>query len=76
MKFAKVMFLHMSVILSTGGLAGPGGWGCMVPGGGSGPRGGAWSEGGCLMETPRWLLLQPVCTLLECILVININERD
>ena len=71
-KFAKVMFLHVSVILSTGGLPTPGGglvlgdafsrWGA-CSGGGSGP-------GGCLVETPpRRLLLRAVCILLECILV-------
>ena len=39
-KFAKVMFLHVSVILSTVGVPGPGG-GCLVRGGG-----GAWSQRG------------------------------
>ena len=61
------MFLHVSVILSTGGVPGP--RGCLVPGGVPGPKGGsgpggvpgaggclAWGEGrpgpgGCLVET-------------------------
>ena len=43
-----------------------------VPGpvGGGLVTGGAWSRGGCLVETPpEWLLLRAVRILLECILV-------
>ena len=49
----------------------PQGGQCLVPGG-SGPSGGRWgacSGGGCLVETPRRLLLRAVRILLECILV-------
>ena len=67
-KFAKVMLLHVSVILSTE-VGGP--W----------SREGACSgryllqrdlvPGGCLVETlPRRLLLRAVRILLECILVM------
>ena len=58
----KVMFLHVSVILFTGGCLVPGGlllggacsgeWGCLVPGGGvPGPRG-VPAPGGVLGGTP------------------------
>ena len=78
-KFAKVMFLHLSVSHSVpgGGLL-PGG--CLLRGGVSPPGevpslggGGCLLPGGCLVETPppRWLLLQAVCILLECILVFS-----
>ena len=60
--WGKVICLHLSVILSTGGVWSPGGaawsWG-------------VWSPGGCLVETPPpgRLLLRAVRILLECILV-------
>ena len=41
--WGKVIFLHLFVILFTGGVHGPGG--CLVPGEVHGP-------GGCLVETP------------------------
>ena len=51
-EFAKVMFLHVSVILSTGGCLLQ--WGCLLQGG-SAP-GGVPAPGGCLLhggvETP------------------------
>ena len=43
------------------------------PGGVHGPAGGAWSREG-LVETPRWLLLQSVSILLECILFLLFDE--
>ena len=44
------------------------GWGLLR--GGGVPAMGVWSGGGCLVETsPRWLLLQIVRILPECILV-------
>ena len=74
-EFAKVMFLHVSVILSTSGDAWY--WGGGVPG-----PGGVWSwgvpgPGGCLLlgvcvpggNPPGRLLLRAVRILLECILV-------
>ena len=93
---AKVMFLHVSVILSTGEGAIPaciadGIPACLatgeVPGpGGPYSRGGAWSREGLLQGVPgpgggvpgpggsapksRWLLLQMVCILLECSLLL------
>ena len=85
----KVMFLHLSVILSIGGCLGPGpgwrlqglarGWcpgphqGCPGPGG---VQAQAW---GCIpacteTDTPsRRLLLRAVRILLECILVLHVN---
>ena len=69
--WGKVMFLHVSVILSTGE-------GCLLPGGvwsqgslvlgGSGPRG--VPDG----DPPQWLLLRAVHILLECILVLKIDS--
>ena len=38
--WGKVIFLHLSVILFTGGVSGPEGGGCLVPG-----VGGVWSRG-------------------------------
>ena len=79
-KFAKVMFLHVSVILSTGGW----GWGCLVPGGCL-VLGGTWSRGlpaprgACSggVEIPPWrLLLRAVRILLECILVNHWFTRN
>ena len=79
---AKVMFLQVSVILLTGGGVG-GAWswwgGCLVPGGawswgGAWSRGGAWSWGLVSQHSPppreTRPLLQTVCILLECILVV------
>ena len=67
--------MFTGVCLSTGG-SGPGG----LPGPGGGawsrgvgvpaPRGGRSGPGGCLVETPRRLLLWAVRILLECILVL------
>ena len=63
--WGKVIFLHLFVILFTGGMPGPGG--CLLRGGsapgGSGPAGvsgpggvsaprGCLVPGGCLVETP------------------------
>ena len=58
-KFAKAMFLHVSVILSIGGR---GAWS---------PGGGVPGPGGGCVETPPpgRLLLRVVRILLECILV-------
>ena len=63
-------------VLALGGTC-PGG-GVPAPGGTSSEGrcllwGGAWSRrvpalGGCLVETPQWLLLRAVRILLECIL--------
>ena len=69
-KFAKVMFLHVSVNLSTGGCLVRGG---LVPGGvwflGGGPGpGGAWWRPSPFGR----LLLRVVRILLECILVRDI----
>ena len=75
--WGKVIFLHLFVILFTGGayfmgclLRGE----CLVPGG-LVREGGAWSWEGCLVpgvpggDPPGWLLLWAVRILLECILV-------
>ena len=60
--WGKVICLHLSVILSTGGVPGPGGClvlgGCLVPGG-------AW------WRSPGRVLLRAVRILLECILVFT-----
>ena len=76
--WGKVMFLHVSVILFTGGF-----WsvGCLVRGG---VLGGClvWGvcsrRGWCLVQTPppRRLLLRAVCILLDCILVIKNDKRS
>ena len=81
--WGKVICLHLSVILFTGGSGPgevPGPWVCLVPGGCL-VLGGAWS-GGCLVwrvpgpgglpggDSPRQLQVQAVYILLECILVI------
>ena len=85
----KVMFLLVSVILSTGGCAIPACIAGGIPACLAAGRGGAWSRrvpapGGCLVQggafwygllvwpSPRWLLLQMVCILLECILVYDL----
>ena len=67
-KFAKVMFLHLSAILFTGGVC---------PGGCPGPGPGGVSQHALRQTAPpppssRWLLLRTVRILLECILVVNI----
>ena len=77
---AKVMFLHVSVILSTGG----GAWSGEVPGPGGSAWGGVSAPRGCLVQggllrrvacteadppRERRLLLRTVRILLECILV-------
>ena len=79
MKFAKVMFLHLYVILFTGGMSRPtprgrlGGLaGGPTPGGGPRPRpiGGVSQHALRQTLTPSiWLLLRTVRILLECILV-------
>ena len=96
---AKVMFLHVSVILFGGvlsqnplqvvsqhalqqvlwGVPVPGGSALAVParGGGACSWVGGWSQGNPGGDPPtenRRLLLQTVCILLECILVISRNE--
>ena len=80
---AKVMFLHVSVILFTGGSAVGGGCSrgvcsrvCLLRG--SLRPGGACSSGACsrgVWRPPqsRRLLLRTVHILLECILVAEIN---
>ena len=58
--WGKVIFLHLSVILFTGGVPGRrGAWSGGVPGPGGVPGG----------DPPEWLLLRAVRILLECILV-------
>ena len=77
--WGKVIFLHVSVILFTGG-------GCLHPGGlfpGEGlcPLGGSLSRGVCLggvsvMGTPSYGNERAVRILLECILVLcEITDR-
>ena len=70
-KFAKVMFLHLSVILFTGGGTFPGHMtGGVHPGGSaSGGGGRCWADPpGILRDTGNE---RPVRILLECILVKN-----
>ena len=78
--WGKVIFLHLSVILFTGGCLVPrgdawsrgsawsGGGGCLVAEAGLLPGGGAWSRGsalgGCLVETPTRRLLLRVVRIL------------
>ena len=76
---AKVMFLHVSVILFTGGVSAPGGW-CLLPGdvsapGGSALRGGLVSQHADPPPWERRLLLRMVRIILGCILVQNKNKR-
>ena len=84
--WGKVICLHLSVILSTGG-SGP--RGCLVWGV-PGPRGIAWSRGGacswrgclargclvrrCLVETPWEATAAGSTILLECIIVANLSR--
>ena len=84
--WGKVIFLHLFVILFMGGYY-PSKhcrWypimpcrgvcypsmhrGCLVLGG--------LLPGGCLVETPGWLLLRAVRILLECILVFQSLHKD
>ena len=73
----KVICLHLSVILSTGGVPAPGG--CLVPAGCLVPGeclvlGGVCSQGVPGGDPiPRRLLLRAVRILLECILVSQLN---
>ena len=83
--WGNVIFLHLSVILFTGGCLVPGG---LLPGGGGTWSGvgvpglgwGAWSRVVCSQggvpglgvawgDPPGWLLLRAVRILLECILI-------
>ena len=61
--WGKVIFLHLFIILFTGG----GAWSGGVPG----PRG-VHGPGGAWWRPPRRLLLRAVRILLECILVYEI----
>ena len=74
--WGKVLFLHVSVILFTGGVSRPTPRG-EVEGSGRGVSPGPYPGGGCIpacneADTPlsRRLLLRAVLILLECILVL------
>ena len=79
--WGKVIFLHLFVILFTGGVPGLGGaWsrrvpgpgGCLVPGGVPGQRGCAWSRGAWWRPPPPpgRLLLRPYASYWNAFLLV------